>query len=119
MGAVSTRVRSELRHRARSAVLIALAIGIAAGVTMAALAGARRTDTAVDRFVVYSHPGEGVVIADAGSYRRIARLPQVEASTFVTRLALAATGRRAGAGALNEVGLDDLDFSRPIILAGR
>jgi hypothetical protein len=119
MGAVSTRVRAELRHRVRSAVVLALAIGIAAGATMAALAGARRTDTAVDRFVAYSHPGQGVVIADRASYPRIARLPQIEASTLGTRLALALTGEHAGEGALNEIGVDDLDFSRPIILAGR
>src|SRR5439155_20351162 len=58
-------------------------------------------------------------IADPGPYRRIARLPQVAASTFVTRLALARRGTRAGAGVLNEIGIDDLDFARPIILAGR
>ncbi len=86
---------------------------------MAALAGARRTDTAVDRFVAYSHPGQGVVIADRASYSRIARLPEIEASTLVTRLALARTGEHAREGALNQIGVDDFDFSPPIILAGR
>src|SRR6185436_14636270 len=108
MGAVSTRVRAELRHRLRSAVVLSLAIGIAAGATMAALAGARRTDSAVDRFVAYSHPGQGVVIAEPALYPRIARLPQVEASTLATRLALALTSKHAGAGLLNEIGADDL-----------
>jgi hypothetical protein len=100
-------------------VVLAIAIGIAAGATTAALAGARRTDTAVDRFVAYSHPGQGVVIADLGSYSRIARLPEIEASTLGTRLALALTGEHAEKGALNQVGVDNFGFSRPIILAGR
>ncbi len=69
MGAVSTRVRTELRRRARSAVLLVLAIAIAGGATLAAFAGARRTESAVDRFVAYSQPAQGVIIGDPDDVR--------------------------------------------------
>lgn len=118
MGAVSTRARAELRRRLRSAVLLVLAIGIAGGATLAAFAGARRTDSAVDRFVAYSKPGQGVVIADPTSYPAIERLPQVEASTHGARMAITLDGHVGGA-ILSALAVEDFGFSHPILVAGR
>ena len=119
MGAVSTRARAELRRRLRSAVLLVLAIGIAAGATMAALAGARRTDSAVDRFVAYSQPGQGVVLGDPASYPRIERVPEIAASTLAARMALTVVNARARGRLLNSLAIEDFGFSRPIVVAGR
>src|SRR4051812_15965595 len=119
MGAVSTRARAELRRRARSAVLLVLAIGIAAGATLAAFAGARRTDSAVDRFVTYSRPGHGVVLGDPAAFSGISRLPEIEATTRGARLAMLVVNRRPGLGFLNSLAIEDLGFSRPIIVDGR
>src|SRR6478752_7609737 len=118
MGAISTRARAELRRRLRSAVLLVLAIGIAAGATLAAFAGARRTDSAVDRFVAYSKPAQGIVLGDSTSYRPIERLPQVEATTRAARMALTVVGARAQGRLLNSIAIEDLRFSRPILVAG-
>ncbi len=118
MGAVGTRVQTGLRNRLRFALVLALAIGIAAGATLAAFAGARRTDTAVDRFVAHSHPADGVVIGDPSSYPRIARLPQIQASALASRLALALVGGRDRRN-LSEIAVDDFSFTRPIVLGGR
>jgi hypothetical protein len=45
------RLRSELRTRWRSWLVLALLIGVAGGAAVAAAAGARRTETAYPRFV--------------------------------------------------------------------
>lgn len=51
MAAIWTWVRAELRRDLRSSIAVVLIIGLGAGVAMAAVAGARRTDTAFDRFL--------------------------------------------------------------------
>jgi hypothetical protein len=119
MGAVSTRARAELRRRLRSAVLLAIAIAIAGGATLAAFAGARCTDSAVDRFVAYSHPAQGAVLGDPSAFPAIAHLPQVTAATYGARMAMAVVGRGSGLGLLNTLAFEDLHFSRPIIVHGR
>jgi hypothetical protein len=45
------RLRSELRSRGRSWLVLAVLIGVAGGAAVAAAAGARRTETAYPRFV--------------------------------------------------------------------
>lgn len=51
MGGVWTRARAELRARWRAALGAALLVGIAGSMTLGALAGARRTDSAYRRFL--------------------------------------------------------------------
>ena len=46
MNAVRYRFRAELRTRWKSVLALALLAGLAGGVTLAAIAGARRTDSA-------------------------------------------------------------------------
>jgi hypothetical protein len=114
------RARSELRRHPRATIALALAVDLGAGATLTAVAGARRAESAVDRFVAFEHPARGTVDAidptDSAPeiLDQVARLPQV-----------AATGRRAfvllgGSLGLNAVAaVDNPSFSRPIVVSGR
>ena len=77
MWAVCLRVRAGLRQDWRGLVALALIAALIGGVALAALAGARRTDTAVSRFVQYAGPTEGDVAADPQTMDKIAALPGV------------------------------------------
>jgi ABC-type lipoprotein release transport system permease subunit len=56
--------RSELRRRRRSDVLLALLIGLTGAVVLTAAAGARRTDTAFERFLSWSRAADVQVQSD-------------------------------------------------------
>jgi ABC-type lipoprotein release transport system permease subunit len=85
MGAVWLGLRAELGNRWRAMVGLALLLALGAAVVMATVAGARRTDSAYDRFLVAQHAAD-VLIPSGGSIfgfadldpRDVARLPQVE-----------------------------------------
>jgi hypothetical protein len=97
VGLVWLRAGAELRARWRAALLIVLLVGIGGGVSLTALAGARRADTAMGRFVTYTRPDTASVLfgpspsgptvdgpaANSPSLapyaQPVARLPQVEA----------------------------------------
>ena len=98
-------------------VLLVLAIGIAGGATLAAFAGARRTDSAVDRFVAAIEPEQGVIVGDPAVYPRIKRLPQIAASGLGARIALVDEPSRGRV--LNSLAIEGFGFSHPIIVAGR
>src|SRR5829696_8392310 len=55
--------RADVRSRWRSLVALALLAGITAGVAVAALAGARRTDTALDRLRDETRASDAIVFA--------------------------------------------------------
>jgi ABC-type antimicrobial peptide transport system permease subunit len=55
MSAVWMRLRSDLRNGRRSVLALALLIAIAGAATLGPLAGARRTDSAYDRFIADSN----------------------------------------------------------------
>jgi FtsX-like permease family len=75
MAAVWVTARAELRRRWRATVLLAVLVGLAGGVVLAAVAGARRTGSAVDRFLAYNRPMD---VSVAGiDMAAVARLPQV------------------------------------------
>ena len=75
MAAVWVRARAELRRRWRAAVLLTVLVGLAGGVVLAAVAGARRTGSAVDRFLAYNRPMD---VSVAGlDMAAVGRLPQV------------------------------------------
>lgn len=61
MRPVLLRLRAELRSRSLSWLTLALIVGIVAGASIAAAAGARRTDTAYDRFVADRHSADVLV----------------------------------------------------------
>jgi hypothetical protein len=77
MWAVWLRVRSGMRQDWRGPVVLALITGLMGAVVLVALAGARRTDSAVSRFVQYAGPIEGQVTAEPRTMDRIAALPSV------------------------------------------
>lgn len=82
MSAVRMLVRGELRARWRGWLGLALLLGVAGGAVIAVAAGARRTETAYDRFLV-SHNAADVAFFDDGflgidvDLDKISRLPQV------------------------------------------
>lgn len=83
MGVVLLRARAELRSRLRSWVALSLLVGLTAGLVIAAAAGARRTDSAYERFlerqraadvIVANYPDPGLATFDPAA---VERLPQV------------------------------------------
>src|SRR5438128_12147173 len=67
VAAVWMAARAQLRRRWGATVALALLVGLAGGVVLAAVAGASRTDTAMDRFVAYSRPEEVFVSVNGPS----------------------------------------------------
>jgi ABC-type lipoprotein release transport system permease subunit len=89
MWAIVWRLRSEFRSRRLSWLLLVAIVALVAGVASAAAAGARRTDTAYDRFVADRHTAD--VLLDnvpnpqipISNLNPVTRLPQVaEFATF-------------------------------------
>ncbi|HET6875195.1 MAG TPA: hypothetical protein VFH70_10470, partial [Acidimicrobiales bacterium] len=109
------RWRTELRAGWRSMLLLVVLVGLGGGMALTALAGARRADTAMPRFVAYSRPGTGAVFfgdspftppavtgAAAGSLsappytRGVLSLPQIQSWYRVLYLFTSTNGNRAG-----------------------
>jgi hypothetical protein len=85
VGVLRLRFRAEARQRWRSWALLAVVVGLAAGGALAAVAGARRTETAYERFVEGTN-GFDVIVPNGSSpelFNRqfdldeLAHLPQV------------------------------------------
>ena len=75
MAAVWVRPPAELRRRWRATILLTVLVGLVGGVVLAAVAGARRTDSAVDRFLAYNRPMD---VSVAGlDMAAVGHLPQV------------------------------------------
>ncbi len=75
-------LRSDLRRKWRALVSLALLLGLAGGVVLTAVAGARRTDTAYPRLLQWANAaqldvGPGAVVPSY--FAALARLPQVAA----------------------------------------
>lgn len=124
MWAVWLRVRAGLRQDWRGPVVLALITGLMGAVVLVALAGARRTDTAVSRFLQYAGPTEGEVDADPATMDKIAALPSVAYSgRGALMFAVPVTGGGRAASVISQVGtwaLIDLPPQvRVIIVAGR
>src|SRR5205823_5353150 len=129
MGAVGTRVRSELRSRWRSSVALAAVVAVAVGVVLAAGAGARRTQTAYPRFLREGRAADVLVSAaqtglGGGLYARMGALPEIDRIAVAAGIPMAIvlpSGRRTGA--LNVVASIDghllRTIERPKLLAGR
>jgi hypothetical protein len=82
MSAVLLVVRVELCRRWRSVLVLALLVGIGGGATLAAVAGARRTASAFDRFLAEDRPADVLVNASSlgpEQLDEVERLPQVAA----------------------------------------
>jgi hypothetical protein len=90
VSAVWLRARAQLRGQARATVLLAVLVGLAGGVVLAAVAGARRTDAALPRFLARDpFQADAIVFAPAGGLqerevRALAGLPEVAQAYRVT-----------------------------------
>jgi putative ABC transport system permease protein len=120
MPAVWLRVRHGLRLDWRTPAGLMLVVALMGAVVLVSLAGARRTDTAVSRFLAYAGVTQGEVSASPAMLRRVTALPSV---AWAQRGALVfavpyAHGRPQGQ-VLPWAILDRPPRVRPIIVAGR
>ena len=137
MGAAWLCTRAQLRGRGLASLLLALLVGLAGGFALAALAGARRSDTALVRFVTASVTVDDRVVWDmsgggsidqpelAAQLAGVAALPQVRAAqraAVVIASVLDPAGPMGPARQLAWVGLDRPGheaLGRPLLVAGR
>ena len=90
-GAALTWGRAELRRNWRREVLVGLLVAAVAGIVIATIAGARRTDTAVARFAAAGR-FDAVVSAEPDVLAAATALPQVERHGLFTFVSLAVIG---------------------------
>jgi hypothetical protein len=110
MGAVRLRFRSELRDRVRSWIGLAIVVAVVGGAVLALAAGARRTDSAYERFLK-RYPASDYTIADSSDFgftstvdlEQIRDLPHVADASRVN--ALIAAGARTGDGRSFPIGI--------------
>jgi len=118
-------VRAGLRQDWRGLALLTLITTMMGAVALAALAGARRTDTAVAQFLQYAGPLQGQVSADPATLAKIAALPGVaytETGALMLAVPVAIDGRPVTANAgevITQAIVHRPPQSRAIILAGR
>jgi len=122
MGVLMVRFRVELRTRWRSWLGLALLIGVAGGVVAATAAGARRTETAYDRFLENQRAFD--VLAgcpspeDSGRQREcdasdLARLPEVENAALLTSFGPGTVEVRTEDGRPLQPDPDDAGYTGP------
>jgi ABC-type lipoprotein release transport system permease subunit len=139
MGAVWLRARAQLRGRVGASLLLALLVGLAGGVVLAALAGARRSDAALPRFLAASRttdtlvyvagprgrPGQPAQTDLGEELRAVAALPQVRAAQRLVPLIMSASDPTSPARPSRQLGWVGLDrpgnegFGHPMVVAGR
>jgi hypothetical protein len=126
MGAVWARARAELRRRWRATALLMVVVGLAGGAVMAAVAGARRTDSAMDRFLAWNRPMNVTVYGV--DYDLVRRLPQVADADegdylVMTPSTPAGAPDPEGLGSINPLptahGRGLVTLERPILVRGR
>jgi hypothetical protein len=123
MNAVWLRARAQLRGRLRASLLLALLVGLSGGVVLAAVAGARRSDAALPRFLAASRTNDTMVFVSgpsrqpgqpagsdlAAELRAIAGLPQVLDAQRFSPLILAAADPAGRSGPSRQQGWVGLD----------
>jgi putative ABC transport system permease protein len=118
-------VRSGLRQDWRGLALLTLITAVMGAVVLTALAGARRTDTAVAQFLQYAGPFQGQVSADPATFGKIAALPGVaytEVGALMLAVPVAVDGRPVTANegeVITQAIVHRPPQSRAIVLAGR
>lgn len=100
LSSVLLRLRSEAKTRWRAGVVTAVVTGLVAGAVIAALAGARRTETAYGRFLRQTRAFD-VVLTNGGTtatninrqfdFETVSRLPQVAEAVLVNTYFLSGT----------------------------
>ena len=113
MLAIWVRTRADLRARFRSWLGLVLLVGVAGGATIAVAVGARRTDTAYQRFLA-THTPSDVNVLDSSDFvtkqvdlDAVAALPQI---TYAARATILPFVGRTGNGRL--VTSDDMNAGR-------
>ena len=107
--------------------MLTLITALMGSVALAGLAGARRTDTAVGRFVQYAGPFLGQVSADPATMAKIAALPDVaysEIGALMIVIPVAVDGRSVfspttGANLITQALVTHPPQARAILLAGQ
>jgi hypothetical protein len=129
MDVAATWLRLDLRRRWRSLLVIALLVALTTGTVLAAVAGARRGQTAFDRLWAQTLPGDATVLANQPGFdwSKVEALPEVKATALFV-VYYGASVSSSGSEARFSGG--DLDFppgnaamletvERPVILQGR
>ena len=131
MGAAWFRARTLQRGRVRVTVLLALFVGLSGAVVLAAVAGARRSEAALPRFVRWHHATDASLsIYDAtdvlaNQVDAVRQLPEVKEAYRGRYLLLAVPSATNPSGWRMQFGWAPLDpggtrmFGRPIVVAGR
>ena len=142
MGVVWYRLRADVRVRWRTLALIAVLVGIGAGVALTAFAGARRTSAAIPQMLAYSRPDDGQVVvgglscpplpvtgpaarslAPLPAAARVLRLPQVAAYMRMSYLSFSSSRSGFGVASVNVTASADAQgfraIDRPLMVAGR
>ncbi len=134
MGVVWYRFRADARRSWKAWLAVAVLIGLGSGIVLALLAGARRTDSAIDRFVAWSRPADVWVVRGVPGIfdfaeldlAEVARLPEVTDSVPVLILAASGTspdGVLVTSETVNfqvdPTGRTGTDIDRYKVLAGR
>ena len=96
MKAAWLAARAKLRRRRAATLALTLLVGLAGGAVLAAIAGASRTDSAVDRFVAFTRPEDVYVIVNGANGDPAD--PAVFARALATRARVAALPQIAEAG---------------------
>jgi hypothetical protein len=106
--------------------VLTLITALMGAVALTALAGARRTDTAVARFLQYAGPFQGQVATDPATMDKIAALPGIaytERGAMMLAIPLSVDGRPSAAPGQSSVITEAMVYRPPqargIILAGR
>jgi ABC-type lipoprotein release transport system permease subunit len=136
VSAVWLRARTQLRGRARVTVLLTVLVGLAGGMVLAAVAGARRTEAALPRFQAY-HRGSDATVemflspAQRGpdplgrELRALRGLPEVAGAARFRVAIVSSPDPASPMGRHRDLGLLPMDaggsrlFGRPIVVAGR
>jgi hypothetical protein len=129
--------RAYLRSRLLETLVLAGVVGLAAGVVLAALAGASRTESSMRRFVRFSRPADLVVTVNGpaaapspavirqtlASRAQVQRLPEVAAASRAPYVFASPDREGRGVGLLNAFAAgDDQAFrtvNRALVLRGR
>jgi hypothetical protein len=138
MGVLWMRARAQLRGRARANLFLALLVGLAGALVLAAAAGARRSEAALPRFLAANQTVDAAVYVPLSNptddlseaRRRVAALPEVRQAFRLSgwtagALILAGADPAAPSGWHRQLGGVALDpggsvaFGRPIVVAGR
>jgi hypothetical protein len=118
--------RVGLRQDWRGLALLTLITALMGAVALTALAGARRTDSAVGRFLLYAGPFQGQVSTDPATMDKIAALPGIaytQRGALMLAVPVSVDGRPVPDQGQSQV-ITEAEIYRPpqvraIILAGR